>query len=477
MLPVQKATLTRFIRYITDKNRSTATKDRYTYWLTKLADHIPKPFEEMVAADLAKYLRSLDDLKPASRNTARDTFHHFFVKYIKKPEAMEHPKLEKEPIPIESPEILSDDELRQLIGAAKTPRDKAILTVLIEGGMRVGSLAEFPEGSPALQTGPGYMAFGDVEKVPHGYKIHLRHTKDREELWAPIYYYAADLKQWLTLHPTQQDEDPLWCYQKSGELYPLGYGALKMIVQQAAKRAGIKKKVHPHLLRKQWASMMKEKRNLDSWDIAQMGGWVPGSRQMRRYIRQNPNAVHDRYAKSLGIEEQTEEPLGPAVRKECLNCGEVLSPTSIYCPHCGQIQDKETVELHREAIKEDRKAAAQYQERFERQDEKMEIMKQQLAEQQKQIEELQSVKCPECGAGNPAQATTCAHCGASIDIHMRIFDEFMLMFLSYAQDEHPDLYKKIFGSLFEDEEWMKVWDKFLDRVAKERGLKWEKKKS
>ncbi len=380
MLPEQGATLKRFIQHLTDKKRSQATKDRYTYWLTKLAEHIAKPFEAMSADDLAKYLRTLDELKTATRNTARDTFHHFFKKYLKKPEVMNHPKLEKESIPIESPEILSDAELQQLISAATLPRDKALLVVLIEGGMRIGALAEFPKESPARKTGAGYMAFGDVEKVPHGYKIHVRHTKDREERWVPIYYYAADLKQWLTLHPTQQDNDPLWCYQQGGKLYPLKYGAMKRIVQQAAKRAGIKKRVHPHLLRKQWASMMKEKYDLDSWDIAQMGGWVPNSSQMRRYIRQNPNAVHERYAKRLGIKPHVETVEEPQIRKECLNCREVLSPTSVYCPHCGQIQDRETVELHRESIKENRRAAEQYREEID-------LLKQQYAEQKQHSEQ------------------------------------------------------------------------------------------
>ena len=369
-----------FMQYLDDLNRSQATKNLYLFWLEKLAKIISKPYEDMTSEDLAQFIHSLKKLKPASRNMARNKIHYFFTKFLKLPEVVEHPTLSKEDVPIESPNLLTENEIRSLIGAAKNQRDKALIAVLIEGGMRVGALSEFPKDSPARQTGPGYMTFGDVEKYPHGYKIHIRHTKTREERYVPILFYAADLKQWLTLHPTKNDKDPLWCYQQEGKLNPLSYEAIYRLVSRSAQRAGIKKRVHPHLLRKQFASTMKEKYDLDSWDIAQLGGWVPNSSTLRRYIHQNPNAVHDRYAKRLGIKEQIEEPEGAPVRKECLMCGEVLSPTSKYCPHCGQIQDRETVEIHREAIKENRRVAEQYREEID-------LLRQQQTKQRQQTEQ------------------------------------------------------------------------------------------
>jgi integrase len=379
MLKAQQATLTKFLHELDDLHRSERTKQGYQFWLTKLAEHTSKPFEAMGPEDLAGFMRTLDSCSPVSRNTVRHVFNHFFATYLKHSEAMQHPTMKPEKAPDKVPDLLTDEEVDRLLAAARNVRDKALIAVFIEGGVRAGALATFPATAPAAKEGPPFMAFKDVQKTPYGWTVRIRHTKGSNQGLVPIATYAPDLTRWMSEHPGQQPDDPLWCYQREGKLLPLDYHAIHRLIHLAARRAGIDKRVHPHLFRKQSATTKKERLGMDSWDIAQLHGWVPDSRVMRKYIHQNPAAAIDRYVKGVGFNEKAQPaPERSLARKVCPQCKEILGPKSVYCWKCGMIQDKETAELYKESIKEGRKLGEQYQAKFE-------ALEKQLAEQREGV--------------------------------------------------------------------------------------------
>lgn len=60
------------------------------------------------------------------------------------------------------------------------------------------------------------------------------------------------LKDWLKDHPGQNNpEAPLWfnVAKKTEKLEPMQYGAIRMQSNKISKKAGISKKIHPHLFR------------------------------------------------------------------------------------------------------------------------------------------------------------------------------------------------------------------------------------
>jgi site-specific recombinase XerD len=60
------------------------------------------------------------------------------------------------------------------------------------------------------------------------------------------------LKEWLEEHPDQNDpEASLWFNfaKKTEKLEAMQYGAIRMQLDKIYKKAGISKKIHPHLLR------------------------------------------------------------------------------------------------------------------------------------------------------------------------------------------------------------------------------------
>ena len=88
MLTEQEQTTKSYLQLLKNKGKSQATQKRFHFWLTKLAEHISKPFEEMTAEDIGKYIRTLKEKSVVTRNTIRQTLGKFFKEFIKNPEIL-----------------------------------------------------------------------------------------------------------------------------------------------------------------------------------------------------------------------------------------------------------------------------------------------------------------------------------------------------------------------------------------------------
>jgi integrase len=66
---------------------------------------------------------------------------------------------------------------------------------------------------------------------------------------------APSLASWLDNHPLKDSESPLWISLRSMN-EPLTYSAAKELLKELARRAGIRKRVYPHLFRHSRATML-----------------------------------------------------------------------------------------------------------------------------------------------------------------------------------------------------------------------------
>jgi site-specific recombinase XerD len=383
MIPQQQATLDRFLQLLRERNCSQATIKNNRRCLTTLAEYLPQPFEAMTADDLAGFLHSLTGLQSVnSRNSVRQVLRHFFGKVLNQPEKTHHPALQRERPITTTPRFPTDEEVDRLLNGTRNVRDRALLAVLVEGGMRIGALASFPAGSYDSNAGPAYMCYGDIErdpKYPSGLLLRIRKSKTRTERQVPIYQFAAYLAHWQGLHPTRKANDPLWCYQRAGRLYPLGCHQIWRLLKTTARRVGIEVSVYPHLFRKRCATQDAE-RGMKDRDIAQLRGWVPGSPILNRYIFQSDGKPRDRYAASIGMPPaSTSQPTKTQVVQACANCGNELPRQANVCPKCGLPADAMIAEQLKEAWMKNREVAAQFQDTLE-------SLKKQLAEQRIELE-------------------------------------------------------------------------------------------
>jgi integrase/recombinase XerD len=166
----------------------------------------------------------------------------FFVRTLKRPWMSEHLAAPKRPIRL--PEVLSREEVERLITSAASPLHRIWLLTLYATGMRRNELIQ--------------LKVADIDSARM--LVHIRQgkgRKDREVVLSPRlleelrdYCRRANPRPKTFLFPGRG--------HRRGSDVPLQGKSIFDAVQQAARRAGIKKQVHPHTLRHSFATHLLE---------------------------------------------------------------------------------------------------------------------------------------------------------------------------------------------------------------------------
>ncbi|MBI2077173.1 MAG: tyrosine-type recombinase/integrase [Euryarchaeota archaeon] len=198
-------------------------------WLSKQRGR-DVPLRAAVAADLKQYQIHLTTQRGLAKNTLYHTVKALqaFYKFLGSTNATElKPPRRGQPLP----KYLSEAEAARLRQAAKGPRDLALVSLLLFGGLRVGEACrllvpniDFHEQTIRIHSGKG--------------------DKDRLVVVAPR--CLDDLKAWLG-ERAATSSDYLFPSFLPGK--PMTERTAQRIVSQTARAAGLTKKVTPHVLR------------------------------------------------------------------------------------------------------------------------------------------------------------------------------------------------------------------------------------
>jgi integrase/recombinase XerD len=90
--------------------------------------------------------------------------------------------------------------------------------------------------------------------------------------------------------------------KRTTELEPMQYGTIRMRLNKLAKKAGINKKIHPHLFRHSRATYMAN--YLTEAQMNMYFGWVQGSNMPSIYVHLSGRDIDDAVLKANGIIEK-----------------------------------------------------------------------------------------------------------------------------------------------------------------------------
>ena len=304
--------LAEYLQGLEDNGRSKRTIDNNIFIL--------KPFikwlngREVTDKTVLEYLRFL---KP--RNYTDSTLYQYravLKKYLStfSPEQARNIKLKVKRK--ETPVILTQAEIEQLIEACRNPRDRALISFLYESGCRKGELVSIRLENVV------FTEYGATVTIPKG------KTGPRT---IPIVYAASYLRQWIESHPTKGPCDPLFCSLQE-PFAQFSFSGLSHLMRNLKERTGIKKDLYPHLFRHSRASHLANK--FTEQQLKQFLGWTAGSNMAAVYVHLSQRDIQDAVLKVYGIEAQTEEKKSFQVGK-CPRCKEINPETSSYCGKCG----------------------------------------------------------------------------------------------------------------------------------------------
>jgi integrase len=319
-----------------------------TYTLIAGRRYLP-PFLETKKADLLAGINRMryakkDDSTPYAKNTIADYVRftkRFFlwlakrgyveipadvIKEIKNPQYNTQSKTEDN--------ILTGEEVSQLIDAAKSLKYKALIGVMYEGGLRSGEVAS--------------LKWKDVTFVEWGAKLRTSEKTGRLRT-VPIISYREYLAKWRSSYPGDPTGDAYVFLTSRGE--PMQYRGLAKAVSNFAKAAGIKKKITLHSFRHR--RITHALRGGMQETLAKKAFWGNQSTQMIAcYSHLVDEDVDNAFAALAGVElpenDRANESPEPV---QCSQCHTVMPPGSRFCARCGMTLSIEAAETLNAVVK------------------------------------------------------------------------------------------------------------------------------
>jgi len=334
-----KQVLLNFHDYLLSENIGFAKLERYFMDLIKFNIMLKMPFEKATEADIRRVVSEINQTNLSEhtkrgfkliirrfyrflRNCDKDDPHPPEVKWISLKLAHKHSKLPEE--------LLSEKEFIEIIRNCQTIRDKALISTIAESGARVGEIAS--------------MKIKHISFEEYGARLTVNGKTGMRKIL--VVSSSPFLQRWINEHPKNNNPDAFLWHNPQGEY--LCYNRIAAILKKAARRAGIKKRMHLHLLRHsratQLASIMSEA------SMKQYFGWVQGSQMAAIYVHMSGKDTDEAILQANGIKIQKQEKESTFRLINCQRCNTNNPPTNKVCQHCSFILDKN---LQHKIIEED----------------------------------------------------------------------------------------------------------------------------
>ena len=221
------ALVDRFQRMLKAQERSPCTVKQYGHIARTFLSQVPKPLDEVTLKDLESFREYLVLQRHYSKNSVYTTVRGLTCLFrsfgFSVADQLEPPRR-----PARLPHYLTEEETHRLFDAVQeSSRDSAMVHILAFGGLRVGELC--------------HLQLEDIEFERN--LLHVRSgkgDKDREVVLEEKSRAALD--RYLADRATAGGAE-------STRLFPVGPVTVERVVRKAAQRAGIPRRVTPHMLR------------------------------------------------------------------------------------------------------------------------------------------------------------------------------------------------------------------------------------
>lgn len=231
---------------------------------------------------------------------------------------------------IQSKDLLTDDDVLQLIQAAKriggkyVKRNIAIIFVLLEGAYRPGELLD--------------IRIGGIEFEKDFVRIHTTGKTGPKSLTLVASF--VPIKEWLAEHPYGDDPDAFLFYHDNADgLIP--YQRLSELIKNTRRISGIKKRIWPYLFRHTALTEYSKKLG----NVAKIyGNWSSSSNMLAVYEHLANSDQEDAILKLHGLKkDDTNKSI--LFSKSCPNCHKQNSSDKHHCIECGKELSEELVKI------------------------------------------------------------------------------------------------------------------------------------
>lgn len=293
--------------------------------------------KHLTEQDIKKLLSLLVRKYPnkATGNTVRMSLRKWLICSGQK-SLVEHVKTIKGKVNEKLPDdMITKQELEAMLKNCSHPRDAAIIALLYDSGCRIGELLS--------------MRVRDVEFDEQGAIVTFPRGKTG---WRKnrIVFAASYLRIWLSVHEYIEDRDGPLFYSRNGhylddtldainkaqpgnkEKNPLSSDGIRRNLKIIAVKAGIKRRIHPHLFRHSRATELAN--HMTEQQLKKQLGWTAASTMAAKYVHLTDKDTERAILRASGVQVEEEENITREALK-CSRCKEINAPLAEYCFKCG----------------------------------------------------------------------------------------------------------------------------------------------
>ena len=334
ILQANKKHLSDLIIFLQAKGSKPQTIDKYAYHYEKILDALG-PNKDLLKAsreDLERVVAKVNTLNLAAEEkrkikvTIKALFKHFLGEDLYYPKQVAWIKTSGAKNKMLPEDLLSEAEVLKLIGAAKDLRDKAIIALLFDTGMRIGELASLRIKDVEI---------GDaISHVMANGKTGMRRI--------PITFSVPYISQYLNTMQNAKPSDSLWktIGRWENTQKTVSSDGIRQMLKRLARNAGIDKRVYPHLFRHSRASYYANR--LTEQQLKVYFGWTGDSKMAATYVHLSGRDIDNAILQAYGSKPIIENDKPMLTVRVCGRCGFSNPIDSAYCNRCGSTLDIKT---------------------------------------------------------------------------------------------------------------------------------------
>ncbi len=310
---------------------------KYLRYLSNFAVILKKDFDKATADDLKDLVVMIDKTTKWADYTKLDMkvilkrFYKWLsgddefpkkIKWLK-------PKLRASEKKLMPEDLLTQDDVKNMINNAGSVFRKAFIACLYESGCRI---TEF------VSVKVKDVTFDDMGAV---IRVNGKTGQRRIRLVISVPY----LSTWANNHPLNDRESFLWV-SMNRRIKPVAYEritevGLRKLLQDTAKKAGVQKRVNPHSFRHARATHLAT--FLTEQELKVYLGWTAASKMAATYVHLSGKDIDNSILRANGIEVDMNGDTKPKMAVvNCTRCKTINPEGNKICQQCGTALDIKT---------------------------------------------------------------------------------------------------------------------------------------
>lgn len=234
---------------------------------------------------------------------------------------------------------MSDEEMREIIDAMVTQRDRTVFSIMAENPTRPKDICN--------------LKFNDVVVDEYGYELKIGSKTPRGRRTIRLINSVPEFRLYLNAYPYRDNPEAPLFYQISSNRFgqPMGWKAMDRALKMALKRTNIKRKINLYDFRRTSTTNLLQDPRYTPEEVKVMGGWS-SIRMFDTYGKVTSQMVNKKKLQANGlIEDDGTKKTDPLKPLKCPRCNTVNTRATLTCVKCWLPLKKNIAEMKEKVIR------------------------------------------------------------------------------------------------------------------------------